>query len=35
MKGIDPDAPVLTGTYSFDVQRALDLVRYAPQQSPQ
>jgi hypothetical protein len=27
LKGIDPAAPVLTGTYSFDAEKALELIR--------
>jgi hypothetical protein len=29
-KGIDPAAPILTGTYPFNVQEAVDLARRFP-----
>jgi hypothetical protein len=39
-KGIDPDGPVPSGTFSFDVRKALDMLKNSPalrqqQQQPQ
>jgi hypothetical protein len=30
MKGIDPAAPIFTGTYSFDAREAVELARRFP-----
>jgi hypothetical protein len=37
LKGIDLEAPVITGTYGFDAQKALELLRNSqpPPQLPQ
>jgi tetratricopeptide (TPR) repeat protein len=33
-RGIDPEAPVLTGTYNFDVQKALEMTKKYPPPPP-
>jgi tetratricopeptide (TPR) repeat protein len=35
IRGINPDAPFLSGTYAFDVQKALELLRLHPPPPPQ
>ena len=35
IRGINPDAPVLTGSYGFDVNKAIELLQHRPPPPPQ